>query len=62
MSSLIPGLRKCRCGSGLYEWALKDVRNIFCAYVCDKCKTAVKGRYRPEIFTDPDYWTTENVE
>ena len=52
----------CPCGSGKPQRALYDARAIFVGYVCDKCESTVRGRYRPEIFTDPNYWTDEPVE
>lgn len=42
--------------------ALVDARGIFCCYVCDACYEAKRARYRPDIFTDPNYWTDEPVE
>lgn len=41
---------------------LFDTRGICCGMVCAKCEAAVRGRFRPEIFEDPNYETTEDVE
>tara|TARA_R110000823_G_scaffold101636_17_gene218384 strand:- start:10635 stop:10820 length:186 start_codon:yes stop_codon:yes gene_type:complete len=53
---------KCTCGSGQEREQLKDARGIFVAFVCDKCITEKQKGYRPEIFTDPDYWADEQIE
>jgi len=52
----------CRCGSGKERRALYDARGIFVSYVCDDCEREVKRHYRPDIFTDPNYWTDEPIE
>jgi hypothetical protein len=44
------------------QFALIDARGIFCCYVCDKCKAAKMTKYRPEIFTDPNYWHDEPID
>lgn len=54
--------KNCLCGSGKPTKALHDARDIFVAYVCDACEQRVKSRYRPEIFTDPNYWTDEPID
>ncbi len=54
--------KPCGCGSGLPRRDLVDARGIFCAYVCDKCEKKVQAKYRPDIFTDANYWTDEPVE
>lgn len=53
---------KCRCGSGLHKYDLTDARGIFCTYVCEKCEAEKKAKYRPEIFTDYNYETSEPIE
>jgi hypothetical protein len=53
---------RCICGSNKFQRPLYDARAIFVAYVCDACERKVRGRYRPEIFTDPNYWTDEAVD
>jgi hypothetical protein len=52
----------CPCGSGLPRRELVDARGIFCTFVCDRCEAEKKAHYRPDIFTDPNYETTEPVE
>lgn len=54
--------RECSCGSGEFPEAVYDARNIFVAYVCDKCREKRLSVYREDIFTDPDYWTDEPVD
>ena len=54
--------KTCRCGSGEDHYPLMDARGIFCGYVCSQCETQYKKKFRPEVFTNPNYWTTENVE
>jgi hypothetical protein len=41
---------------------LKDARRIEVARVCDLCIDHVKSKYRPEIFEDANYETTEDIE
>jgi len=62
MDRLFQPVKKCSCGSHLDRYSLVDARGIFCAYVYDKCIDKVKSKYRPEVFTDSDYWTDEPVE
>ena len=52
----------CKCGSGQHRRRLYDARRIFVAYVCDVCEPSVRAMYRPDIFTDAQYWTDEEVE
>ncbi len=47
-------------GESTYE--LFDARGIGCGLVCSLCVEQVKRKYRPEIFTDPDYWAAEDIE
>jgi len=55
-------MKLCFCGSGLPRYELVDARGIFCTYVCDKCEKTKRSRYRPDIFTDSDYWADEPIE
>lgn len=41
---------------------LVDARGLFCCYVCDVCEQTKRARYRPDIFTDSNYWTDEPIE
>ncbi len=52
----------CSCGSGLKPYILYDARRIGCGYVCEECEEKVKSKYRPEIFTDPNYEVDEQIE
>jgi hypothetical protein len=54
--------RVCNCGSGLPSRGLYDARGIYCGRICGQCEARVKGSFRPEIFTDPNYYTSEPVE
>jgi hypothetical protein len=58
---LTDNTNECRCGSGLEKYGLFDARGIFCCYVCEACERDQKRRYRPEIFTDPNYWALEDI-
>lgn len=55
-------MRPCHCGSGKPSWLLYDARGICCGRVCEECELRVRRKYRPEIFTDGNYWTDEPVE
>jgi hypothetical protein len=46
----------------LHRRELKDARGIFCTFVCDRCEAKKRQAFRPDIFTNPDYWTTEPIE
>ena len=52
----------CMCGSKLPCRPLMDARRIFVAFVCDECEPRVRRKYRPDVFTDPNYPTEEPVE
>lgn len=54
--------RECNCGSGETRRPLYDAREIFCAFVCDKCEESVKAKFRQEIFENPDYWADEDID
>lgn len=55
-------VRLCSCGSGEYPEEVYDARGIFVANVCDKCRKERLWGYRPEIFTDSDYWCDEPID
>lgn len=55
-------MKPCNCGSDLPRRDLRDARGIFCTFVCDKCEEEKRSHFRPDIFTDPDYWTDEPIE
>lgn len=52
----------CRCGSGEPDEAAYDARGIFLAYVCNRCRSAVLGRYRRDVLEDPQYWHDEPLD
>jgi hypothetical protein len=55
-------MRTCPCGSGEARRDLIDARGIFCTFVCDKCETRRQQEFRPDTFTDADYWADEPIE
>jgi hypothetical protein len=55
-------LKLCRCGSGKERRAEFDARGIFLCYVCDSCRKEKLSHYRPDVLTDPNYWTDEPIE
>jgi hypothetical protein len=55
-------LQNCPCGSGLERYAEKDARGIFLCYVCDICRYEKLKQYRPDVLTDPNYWTEEPID
>lgn len=55
-------LDNCPCGSGQGAYILRDARGIGCGYVCEKCEEKKKAKYRPEIFTNSNYWHDEPIE
>ena len=58
----VPTAPKCTCGSNKESYPLEDARGIFCGIVCEDCVEEKKSQYRPEIFTDSDYWTDEPID
>jgi hypothetical protein len=54
--------RLCPCGSGKQSWWEHDARGIPLCRVCDECRKEKLSRYRPDVLTDPNYWTDEPVE
>lgn len=51
-----------RHSKGDGSWWLKDARRIEVARVCDRCIDHIRSKYRPEIFEDANYETTEDIE
>lgn len=63
MSSLLgPDARPCNCGSGFPSHWEDDARGIPLDRVCPKCREAKLKKYRPEVLTNPHYWTDEPIE
>ena len=52
----------CACGSGLAPEPHYDARGIFACYACDKCRERKMAGFRPEVFTDPNYWHDEPLD
>jgi hypothetical protein len=52
----------CPCGSGKPSWWAVDARGIELARVCTACLKEKMAQYRPDVLTEPDYWTDEPVE
>ena len=50
------------CNSGLFHEIIYDARGIYVGQVCHRCRAATLAPYRPEIFTDGDYWADEPVD
>ena len=44
------------------RYPLRDARGIFCGYVCHACEASVRAKYRPDIFTDAEYWHDEPID
>jgi len=44
------------------RFPLHDARGIFLCYACDRCAEEKRLRYRPDVLTDPNYWTTEDID
>ena len=53
--------KPCLCGSGKPRSPQFDARGIFLTYTCDDCHDAKMARFRPDVLTDPFYWTDEPV-
>lgn len=49
----------CNCGSGLAPYEIVDARGIYVTKACDRCRAEKTKGYRPEIFTNPNYWHDE---
>jgi hypothetical protein len=55
-------MHNCSCGSGKPRRERRDARGLFCTFVCDACEREKTARFRPDIFTDSDYWADEPIE
>ena len=54
--------KQCSCGSGEYQEAEYDARGLFLTYACSKCRKERLSKFRPDVLTDPNYWTDEPIE
>jgi hypothetical protein len=52
----------CSCGSGKPKSAQYDARGIFLRYTCEDCYDRKMAGYRPDVLTDPGYWTDEPID
>jgi hypothetical protein len=52
----------CACGSGKPRSAQYDARGIFLTFTCEDCHHRRITEFRPDVLTDPDYWTEEPVD
>lgn len=43
-------------------WIIYDARGIPCGRVCHLCEEKVRAKYRPEIFSNPNYEADEQIE
>jgi hypothetical protein len=53
--------KTCPCGSGKLRAAQYDGRGIFLTCTCEACYDRKMARYRPEVLTDPSYWTADAI-
>ena len=51
----------CRCGSGKVAVWIGDARGIPVVHACADCRDERMSKYRPEIFTDANYWADEPI-
>ena len=54
-------VKTCRCGSGKEPAWVYDARHIAVKKVCDDCREEQLRGYRPDIFTDPNYYCDEEI-
>jgi hypothetical protein len=52
----------CSCRSGKPKSAKYDARGIFLTYTCEDCHDRKMAGYRPDVLTDPAYWTDEPID
>ena len=52
----------CSCGSGKLWSPQYDARGIFLTYTCEDCHDRKMAGYRPDVLTDPFYWTDEPID
>ena len=54
--------KPCSCGSGKLWTPQYDTRGIFLTYTCEDCHDRKMAGYRPDVLTDPEYWTGEPID
>lgn len=52
----------CNCGSNKYSWWKNDARGIPLCRVCEDCSVKKLKRYRPEVLTNPEYESYEEID
>ena len=45
-----------------HSWWEYDARGIPLVRVCAKCEQYELSKYRPDVLSDPGYWTDEPIE
>jgi hypothetical protein len=55
-------LPQCPCDSGKPACAQYDARGIFLCYTCEDCLDTKLSKFRPDVLSDPNYWTDEPIE
>ena len=45
-----------------YTWWEYDARGIELCKVCHTCLNTQLAQYRPDVLSDPNYWSDENIE
>jgi hypothetical protein len=54
--------KPCSCGSGKMWAPQYDARHLFLTYTCDDCHDRRMSEFRPDVLTDPNYWTDEPID
>ena len=49
-------------GEVLYTWIEYDARGIPLGRCCDLCRDELRSKFRPDVLTDPNYWSDEPIE
>jgi len=58
----MPYEQTCSCGSGNGSYPVYDARGIYCGRACEECEERLRGKYREEIFENPNYEVEEPIE
>lgn len=54
--------RKCTCESGDWGEEQFDARGCYLTITCPSCHSSKMKAYRPEVLSDPNYDTCEDIE
>lgn len=54
--------RPCPCGSSKSSYWKHDARGIPLCRTCPDCHKQKMAHYRPDVLSDPNYWTDEPVD